>query len=316
LEERLKWLINDVPLELEAEGEVRDQCMRRIFRQLEGLSSTYRQLYEPVQMFLDQYGWVKEELRLEFGVSLEAEHFDDRFLGFINQGRRGAFQGVEDGRRRVLRMMQEVDFNSEEAIVQFVQNILAKLEEAQSGVSGQLRDSVKAYSLYDFLFALEYVQPRYTLNVGGRSLESLSPGERGMLLLVFYLLVDQGDIPLIIDQPEENLDNQSVFRLLVPCIKEVRKRRQIILVTHNPNLAVVCDAEQVVHAFMDKENNNRVTYTAGAIENPVINKKIVDVLEGTWPAFRNRSVKYDLFPDDVVSLQLWANLYPVASPRR
>jgi predicted ATPase len=117
-----------------------------------------------------------------------------------------------------------------------------------------------------------------------------------MLLLVFYLLVDRGDVPLIIDQPEENLDNQSVFRLLVPCIKNVRNRRQIILVTHNPNLAVVCDAEQVVHAFIDKENGNRVTYTSGAIENPTINEKVVDVLEGTWPAFRNRSIKYDLFP--------------------
>jgi ABC-type lipoprotein export system ATPase subunit len=72
--------------------------------------------------------------------------------------------------------------------------------------------------------------------------------------LIFYLLVDNGDIPLIIDQPEGNLDNQSVFKMLIPCIKEAKKRRQIIIVTHNSNLAVVCDAEQILHAQIDKTN--------------------------------------------------------------
>ena len=55
--------------------------------------------------------------------------------------------------------------------------------------------------------------------------EQLSPGERGNLLLIFYLLVDQNDIPLVIDQPEENLDNQTVFKTLVPSIKDAKKRR-------------------------------------------------------------------------------------------
>jgi hypothetical protein len=55
--------------------------------------------------------------------------------------------------------------------------------------------------------------------MGTKELSELSPGERGTLLLVFYLLVDKDDIPLMIDQPEENLDNQTVFDLLVPCIK-------------------------------------------------------------------------------------------------
>ena len=72
------------------------------------------------------------------------------------------------------------------------------------------------------------------------------------MLLIFYLLVDNDDIPLIIDQPEENLDNQTVYKLLVPSIKEAKNRRQIIIVTHNPNLAVVCDAEQIIHASIDK----------------------------------------------------------------
>jgi len=109
---------------------------------------------------------------------------------------------------------------------------------------------------------------------------------------MFYLVVDPSTVPLIIDQPEDNLDNQTVYRILVPCIREARQQRQIILVTHNPNLAVVCDADQVVVGSIEKENNNRVHYKSGALENPIINGRVVDILEGTWPAFSNRGQKY------------------------
>jgi hypothetical protein len=63
---------------------------------------------------------------------------------------------------------------------------------------------------------------------------------------------------------------------------------------HNPNLAVVCDAEQVIFARLDASQDHLIEYDAGAIENPTINKHIVDVLEGTPPAFRNRHRKYKI----------------------
>ena len=112
------------------------------------------------------------------------------------------------------------------------------------------------------------------------------------MLLIFYLLIDRRDSPLILDQPEENLDNQTVYDLLAPCIQEARKRRQVIIVTHNPNLAVVCDADQVIRCSIEKESKNKATYTAGALENFVINQFAIDVLEGTRPAFDRRDSKY------------------------
>jgi len=111
-----------------------------------------------------------------------------------------------------------------------------------------------------------------------------SPGEKGALLLIFYLLIDKEKVPLIMDQPEENLDNESVYSLLVPYIKKAKQKRQVIIVTHNPNLAVVCDAEQIIYAHMDKKNNE-IRYESGSIESIEMNKRIVDVLEGTMPAF-------------------------------
>jgi ABC-type cobalamin/Fe3+-siderophores transport system ATPase subunit len=140
---------------------------------------------------------------------------------------------------------------------------------------------------------LEFLRPRYVLKLGDKELSQLSPGERGGLLLLFYLLIDMNIFPLVIDQPEENLDNQTVYELLVGAIREAKKRRQIIIVTHSPNLAVVCDAEQVICCSIDKMACNRIEYFSGAIENPAIKKRIIDVLEGTKPAFDNRKVKYE-----------------------
>ena len=100
------------------------------------------------------------------------------------------------------------------------------------------------------------------------------------------------DKPLIIDQPEENLDNESVYKYLVKFIKQAKENRQIIMVTHNPNLAVVCDADQIIKMSIDKKNKNKVTFMSGSIENRDMNKCLVDVLEGTYPAFHNRDSKY------------------------
>lgn len=63
-------------------------------------------------------------------------------------------------------------------------------------------------------------------------------------------------------------------------------------VTHNPNLAVVSDAEQVIYASINKEDDFKFSVISGSIENPVINKKIVDVLEGAMKAFNTRKSKY------------------------
>ena len=64
--------------------------------------------------------------------------------------------------------------------------------------------------------------------------------------------------------------------------------------THNPNLAVVCDADQVIHASIEKTDGNRVTYTSGAIEDPTMTRLIVDVLEGAKTAFDIRDAKYEV----------------------
>jgi wobble nucleotide-excising tRNase len=251
-----------------------------------------------VNRFIETRALAKEKFHLNFEVSIVDTGFLDDFFEVISQGASGTFCGVEPGTKMLKELLARQEFNSEEGIEAFLNEITSALHKDQRPggkpvkVADQLRKGKSVLMLYNLIFSLGYVRPRYALRMGEKELSELSPGERGTLLLVFYLLVDKDDIPLVIDQPEENLDNQTVFELLVPCMKEAKRRRQVLMVTHNPNLAVVCDAEQVICADLDKANNCTMRYLSGAIENPEINRAIVDILEGTMPAFHNRQEKY------------------------
>jgi predicted ATPase len=263
------------------------------------LADTYRELYAPVNKFIETRSLAKDKFQLNFEVGIVDSGFEEKFFReLISQGVTGTFCGVEPGSKALKAILAKQSFNAESGAEAFLNEMMdalhkdQRLEGKPTKVSDQLRKGKTVLSLYDFIFSMEYLKPRYALRMGTKELSELSPGERGTLLLVFYLLVDKDEIPLVIDQPEENLDNQTVFELLVPCMKEAKLRRQVFMVTHNPNLAVVCDAEQIICADLDKTHKYTMNYLSGAIENPKINRAIVDILEGTMPAFDNRQHKY------------------------
>lgn len=269
--------------------------LHAIIRQL---AETYRGLYAPVNQFIESRPLAKEKFHLNFQVGVVDTGFEGSLFDLVRQGVTGTFCGKEEGYKRLREILLRQDFNSEQGIEAFLTEIVDALEnDKRPGggpvrVAAQMRTRKTPLELFDFVFGLDYLKPRFSLRMGEKELHQLSPGERGTLLLVFYLLVDKDDVPLVIDQPEENLDNQTVFDLLVPCIKEAKGRRQIFIVTHNPNLAVVCDAEQIIWADLDKKDNYRMNYASGAIESQILNKATVDILEGTMPAFDNRDSKY------------------------
>lgn len=269
--------------------------------QLEKVAQTevYRSLYAAVQGFINSHMLAKEKLKLEFRAELISEDFAGRLLDVLAQNRKGSFQGTDEGRAKAESLVQAANWDDRTSVSAFLKTVDEALHtdmrEGQGGsvqLKDQLRKGRKPEEVFDTLYGLEYIRPRYVLRWEGKDLSMLSPGERGTLLLVFYLLIDQSDLPLIIDQPEGNLDNHTVAKILVDCIREARMRRQVFIVTHNPNLAVVCDADQIVHAVMDKADNNIVTYTTGSLENPGMCQYVTDVLEGTLWAFRVRGNKY------------------------
>lgn len=292
--------IDGVPSRLDQARSEREQRVRSIYRELQKLVSTYKQLYSPVQKFIEDHELAVGKFSFEFEASISYSGLEDSLFALLNQGRKGSFCGVDDGRRVLKNLVAHADFSTEDGAVAFAATLLDHLthdkrdrNSPEIPISDQLKNKAAEADVLDCVFSLAYLKPRYSLKWSGKNIEELSPGERGTLLLIFYLLIDKRDVPLIIDQPEENLDNRTVYELLVPCIKEARKKRQVIIVTHNPNLAVVCDADQVIHCAIDKQGGNTVTYEAGSLENPAINKYTIDVLEGTRPAFDQRDSKYD-----------------------
>jgi ABC-type lipoprotein export system ATPase subunit len=305
--ESIAWLTGEIeslaslPARLDELRARRTGLSRDIHGHIQAMVDEYQRLYGPVQSFVNSDEQKDMKLPLDFHVQIEESGFQDQFLGRLSRQVRGSFSGVEESNQLVRGLLNEVSFASVDAALAFAAKIDDMLrfdhregqQNRESRLEDQLRRGGTSQDLLDYVFGFEYLSPRYSLTYAGQEIGQLSPGERGLLLLVFYLLVDKDDIPIVIDQPEENLDNQTIFRVLVKCIKKAKERRQVIMVTHNPNLAVVCDAEQLIHASCDKAHS-RFIYESGAMENHAITSRVVEILEGTAPAFKNRQSKYRL----------------------
>lgn len=295
--ERLIKELVTIPEKLTLKKTERIEIVEEIYRELLKLSQIYRDLYAPVQEFISNHPLANDRLFLNFDVAINVFGIEKEFFDWISHGAGGAFSGREQGKLLFASILDKYDLNRFEDVIKFLDEVMDTLTQGESEgedvqIEKQLKKGKSLESFYDYLFSLQYLKPRYILKLGDKDLNQLSPGEKGALLLIFYLLVDKDDKPLLIDQPEHNLDNQTVYDLLVPCIKEAKQKRQIIMVTHNPNLAVVCDAEQIICASLDKKNNYKLKYLAGSLEDPEINQCVVDILEGTKPAFTNREEKY------------------------
>jgi hypothetical protein len=160
----------------------------------------------------------------------------------------------------------------------------------------QRRAWYKAISAW--LYNTDHIKLRYGIEYDGVAIEQLSPGTRGVVLLLLYLAVDLHDQrPLIVDQPEENLDPNSVFEELVPHFRDACKRRQVIMVTHNANLVVNTDADQVIVATSVRRAAGglpEIDYQAGSLENTEIRGLVCQILEGGERAFLERERRYRL----------------------
>ncbi|HEM3606829.1 TPA: hypothetical protein U1C06_001823 [Streptococcus suis] len=293
-EERLLYIEKELPKELTVLYDKRLEVVKSIINcKLDVLGRLEMGTKELKEFLLENNGSI---LTIESELNFD-NNFIDKFLTHINQQKISSYQGRSQGREVLYNSIEEHFSNgvTEDKIIQFLSKVDSLNKEyTRNGekLTSDLSFIKDRTELYNYLFSLSYISVEFSLKMGEKSLERLSPGERGAILLVFYLLLDKGEIPLIIDQPEDNLDNQSIADILVPYIREAKKKRQIIMITHNPNLAVISDAELVIHVGIDKENKNLFSYSSGGIEDRVINQEIQNILEGTPRAFRIRDNKY------------------------
>lgn len=268
----------------------RDNITKQLYEGIIELSKIYQGIYAPVQGEISQLlGNLEDGVQFQAEVFMKETNIAQDILNFINQKYNGKYGRSHNSLQEIEAYIKNTDFGNEDSVMGFVHEmsevITSDFETAEKRVS-------RRQEFYDFIFGLKYIGVDFKLKMGGRSLDELSPGERGIVLLIFYLALSKESKPIIIDQPEDNLDNQSVYSKLVPCICRAKQRRQVIIVTHNPNIAVACDAEQIIYCEKNK-NANQICYESGAIENLVIRDHVVNVLEGTMPAFDLRRLKYN-----------------------
>ncbi len=303
LERELENMETLYPQELATAKAERDAVAVDIFQKMCGLTEFYESVKRSIDAEIARH---KADLN-DYNISVEAglrfePSFYDKFFEFTSQGVKGSFNGVEDGRTFLKGLCESASsWEDDSEVFRLINEIVDALHvDKRQAFAGEARDIFKQMrgerspiELYDYLFGFNYLSTKYDLMVDKKDLSELSPGERGGLLLIFYLMLDKEDIPLVIDQPEDNLDNESVYQILATFLKKAKKRRQIIMVTHNPNLAVGADAEQIIRVSIDKkQGKNEFDFYSGSIENPKLNKAVVDILEGTLPAFDNRRLKY------------------------
>ena len=174
------------------------------------------------------------------------------------------------------------------------------LANAKTGQRTQEAMNQWAATAARWIFSTDHVTISYRIEYDGVDISLLSPGTRGIVLLLLYLAMDQAEsTPLIIDQPEENLDPQSVFSELVELFDAARDRRQLIIVTHNSNLVVNTDAENVLVAeseVTERGSLPTMKYVSGGLENESIRNEVCRVLEGGEDALVQRARRLRIAP--------------------
>ena len=272
------------------------------------------------QLKSGKHGWTQEQIDLNKELIQEIEisgsiHFDKAsFYEFLLEGlNRGRFRAT---RTETIEAKLESIFNvqNHEDYLRLISNeeVIKNGDDVPINIETFLSTgSFVKNGEFDFLKSLyssdkrdKYLKVVSQIKYMGKDPNQLSVGQRGTLYLCLKLATNTFGTPLIYDQPEDDLDNNFIVQHLVPLLRKIKKYRQVILVTHNANIVVNSDSEQIIVAANIGE---RLFYVSGSIENnfiddgtvDVLNKKgikqhICDILEGGLVAFKAREKRYDL----------------------
>jgi len=258
--------------------------------------------YRAVTVAVDEVGTIfpDETLQLSAVVTFDRKRFRANFVEAID-------------RRTPLRRQLSEAFDAED---NYVFNAGAHCETVREMLERLLSREVSCRSghdLQDVVTALvaDYFGVDYTIIQDGDDMIRMSPGKRGIILFQLYLHLSRSGDPLLIDQPEDNLDNRTVYQELNEFIKNRKIHRQIVMISHNPNLVVSTDSEEVIVANQSGQTRSgsneeyQFEYVSGSIESSFdtvdgpgvlqsrgIRQHVCEILEGGEEAFRRRESKY------------------------
>jgi predicted ATPase len=174
-----------------------------------------------------------------------------------------------------------------------------------------LKGGYTAIELAKEILASNFFEITYKIDYDTDIFQTMSEGKKAFVVLMLLLDFSNKECPILIDQPEDDLDNRAIYKDLVKYLIRKKKERQIILVTHNPNIVVGADSEQIIIANQNgldtpNINGSKFQYISGSLENTKpfdeqaksilesegIREHVCEVLEGGSEAFENREKKY------------------------
>ncbi|MEZ8382913.1 TrlF family AAA-like ATPase [Vibrio splendidus] len=270
------------------------------------------ELHRNRQRFLDQVLDGNQYVKMTLKPYINKSHLEEKFRNLLGIDAEKFSSAIFDseGHTGLLCAMMDIDLSkSTPDIKALAIEELNKIKDevitiaqggtsSVSGVNGHFKNYIKkkAKESPTFLDEIEFWLPddfldvRFAINMGQgstprfTSITKGSAGQKSAAILAF--LLSHGEAPIIVDQPEDDLDNALIYNLIVKQIHENRTRRQIIMVTHNPNIVVNGDADLVnVLHFSGGQVSLKV---GGGLSLEEVRKEVCDIMEGGQEALRKR----------------------------
>lgn len=296
---------NDITADLEEIEAYKGQLNELALRKPKALKKIYRlrrELQQKRSKFINQTLGGNQYVQMELKPFSDTILLEKQFRGLINIEEAFARSIYQEGDERTLLhglIIFDGSFVDRRKLTDKVKNIISAISKGESVdnymIDTRLESSIREKNTTqpEILDRLACWWPDDKLVVKysrdpdvGRfeSIDKGSAGQKAAAILAF--LLSHGDNPIVVDQPEDDLDNALIYRLIVSQIHENKKRRQILMVTHNPNIVVNGDAELInVLEF----NNGQVTVVnSGGLCDDSIRDNICEIMEGGVEAFEKR----------------------------
>ncbi|MEF2765759.1 MAG: hypothetical protein U0N43_10815 [Mediterraneibacter sp.] len=281
-------------VEVEKQTKKTEERYNELLQQLTARFMKYRELHQVYATAINE----NRELAMEdLEFSAEAPFRRDAFTQEIQScfDRRTSFRSYID--------LEKYDESWVEA-----DNVTKLINAIVDGTIHLIRNKTPENVLRELLG--DWYNSTYKVSMDGDLIDEMSPGKKALVLLKMLISLAESTCPILVDQPEDDLDNRSIFDELIPFIKKKKIMRQIIVVTHNANVVLGADSEEVIVANQNGKNSPnkkfRFEYRSGSIEDDLpeesgrtdtlgkqgIQQQICDILEGGKSAFDLRKHKY------------------------
>lgn len=293
--------------------ELAELVLNHILHEKKTVDSAFSSLSESKEHYTESQQTLVSDILQDIGIYGEVVFDRNAFYtGALKCMNGGKFRTSREGESPVDKLASLFNVNSVEDYARLVKGESILSIPDDKGKNGSISlgellwkqeyfNSVGPYELLAHLFNPDritaYLSVKAQFTYKGKTVEKLSAGQRGTFYVCLKLATDPFGSPFVFDQPEDDLDNDFIMHHLVPLFRKIKRYRQVIIVTHNANLVVNCDAEQVLVA---SNNDEVISYRCGALEDGdhaydnTMRKAICDVLEGGHVAFEQRERKYGL----------------------